>query len=1591
MCFVSFYSTPYKFAYFFVSVISLMMLTSTEEAKCQNISFKHITVEDGLSQNTVTSIHQDSLGYLWFSTRNGLSRYDGYDIKVFESKKNDSLTLSGNSINCLANGERGNFWIGTTRGLSEWIHTQGHFNRMDRYFENDSLKGIYDIGNIFTDSKGGVWLLAESKGFHVFYKMKTEKLFKKKLSLKNLPGQNGGFYGQIKEDPAGNIWIGTSRRGLWMWNKKSNEFVPVLIEINGHSPITALLFDSRGDFWVGTLTGLFKRKAGDNHFKKVNGLNNTIIRCLYLDKKERLWVGTDSGGLNLYDEKNQQFIYYDHDESNGSSLLHNSIQSIFEDRQNILWVGTFAGGVNYYNPYTNAFQSFQSGEINRSVNNNTITGFAEDQSGDLWIATDRGGLNLFNRERNTFRYFRNSKNSSVSISSDIIQHVAQTKDGLWVGHYEKGLDFFNKESERFYHYFPGENNPNDLLGPSVNFIFEDRQDNIWISTSTGLNYINHSLIEKKIPQTLTFQSFQNNPSSIKSLSDNYIKTIFEDNEGGLWFGTWNGLNKLNPKTGTFFNFKNNPDSLSIFTHDYVLCLRQGEQGNFLVGTNENGLLYYIKKTNKIIEFNKQNGFPSNTVVGMEQDNNGLWWISTSNGLIRFDENEQAYSQYNRYDGLPSNEFRPNAHAKLHTGELVFGGNNGFTIFHPDSVKKNLIPPTVFITHFRIFNEPITPTADGILKKEITFTKEIVLPYYQSSIGFDFTGINFTVPQKNQYAYQLEGIDKKWNYVGTVREANYAFVPPGSYTFKVKAANNDGVWTEPMALLIIIEPPWWQTLWFRLASTILVILALVIFYKLRTSQLRRQRKKLEETVVERTKELGQKNIQLSERQEEIIVQKEELQTQRDNLEQQYITIQTLSEIGQEITASIKKEELIFQLYSILKKLMDVSHFSIGYVNWEKQIIEFSTLENPNLLIEDTVVRLDEDRFSVVCVSQKEFIRINDFQQECSHYFKPPHTRYPDGFGSGLYLPLFSMEGNITGVLVVKSIKKNEFTDIHVNTLKNLAAYIGIAFENVRVYKAIQEQSDVLAKQSSKLEALDKLKTRFFLNISHEFRTPLTLIVSPLEQMLSQSQSPDWPRIRRQLEVMNKNAKQLLGLINELLEIRNLESNSSTIASTAELDIVAFIESILNRFEELAKQHQIRLKLNSDLPKILVWFDPDFMQKVLLNLYSNAFKYTPQKGSIETTISVISTLQNDQIMIRICDSGVGIPKNEIPFVFERFYQGGVPINPIQQSSGIGLSLVKDLIHLQAGKIEVESEEGIGTTFIITLPSGNDHLRTSPNNVGTDILSFQSAAPITKSEVSHLNTFRKEKTQILIVEDNPDLREFLRIELETEFSILESSNGKEGVDACIEHIPDLVLSDVMMPVMDGLAMCQVLKSDERTSHIPLILLTAKSGEESHIKGLNIGADDYLAKPFNVKILVARIHNLIASRKKLHVIFSLGRRVKAKEVFENTQDRNFIERIDNFIQTNVKNPEMNHELLTKEIGMSKTQLYRKLQAITGKTVHEYIRNYRLTLAYELLEENPNLLVFEVAYEVGFKDPAYFSKSFFSLFNQWPNDLKKK
>jgi signal transduction histidine kinase/DNA-binding response OmpR family regulator len=567
--------------------------------------------------------------------------------------------------------------------------------------------------------------------------------------------------------------------------------------------------------------------------------------------------------------------------------------------------------------------------------------------------------------------------------------------------------------------------------------------------------------------------------------------------------------------------------------------------------------------------------------------------------------------------------------------------------------------------------------------------------------------------------------------------------------------------------------------------------------------------------------------------------------------------------------------------------------------------------------------------------------------------------------------------------------------------------------------LQAQTLQLKEQSEKLKEIDRMKSRFFANISHEFRTPLTLIMGPLEQMISSHHDKEQ---KRQLNLMFRNSQRLLALINQLLDLAKFDSGKMKLQAGYQ-NIIPFLKGILASFELLARQHQLELQFIAEKEDITLYFDPGKIEPLICNLLINAVKFTPAEGKITVKVKTVHTKEEDMpsaagfLEISVSDTGIGIPKDQLDHIFDRFYQSESSTSDLWEQghdgTGIGLALAKELVELHHGRIDVFSDERKGTEFIIRLPLGKEHL--NPNEIidpSEAPLNFQKTCEMTasylmeKKEENHepaagdaeeneeleKSTDKeheaRKKCIILVVDDSPGIRQYIGGALEPTYTVEEAINGREGIQKAKDIVPDLIISDIMMPEVDGYELCNTLKKEIETSHIPIILLTAKASEENIIQGLETGADDYITKPFNTKILCTRIKNLIELRRQLQKKIQRQKEFLPDEIAVSSMDETFLNEFQDIIEKNLSDPDFNILQLSKKLYMGRTSLFRKIEALTGQTPNQFIQSYRLQRAAQLLKANVGNIT-QVAFKVGFSSSAYFTKCFKEKFHQLPSTFQ--
>ncbi len=828
-----------------------------------NLRFEHLTPKEGLLSLTVRSIVQDSQSFMWFATANGLCRYDGYRFKAFHNDSYDPHSLSTENLGMLYEDHEGVLWVGTWGGgLNAFDQNTEQFTRY-LHDPNDPHSLSHNWVNVIYEDKSGRLWIGTDGGLNRFDR--TGGQF---THYRHDPNDDRSLSHDvvqtIAEDAAGNLWLGTLGGGLNKFDPASGQFTRY--QHDPHNPnslnydnVDSIAIDADGSLWVGTADGLdhFDPATGQfTHYRHdpddPHSLSDNDISALYSDDSGEVWAGTRAGGLNLFDPETERVTRYPSDPDDPDSFWGDWVLSIYADRSGALWIATGANGVNRLDRGAAKFELYQYDPNDpHSLSPGSIWSILQDHLGTLWVGTVGGGLNKYDPVAGGFTHYRHDPNDPHSLIDDQVFAIAEDATGdLWVGT-KHGLNRFDRTSERFTRYTHDPADPSSLSEDLVAALHIDRDGHLWVGTfGGGLN--------KFDPATDGFRHYQSDPAKPDSLSSNRVVTIVEDPSGVLWLGTLGGgLNKFDLETETFRPYRHEPDNPNSLSNDDVQHIYMDQAGMLWLATGR-GLNKFDPQTETFRHYSGQDGLATDNILSAVGDEHGHLWLGTNGGgLSRFDPDSETFKNYDQSDGLQSNDFMARGAYRDASGKLYFGGANGLNAFYPHQLTENPYLPPVVLTDFQIFNQSVPIGGeDSPLQKVINETDEITLSYQQSVFSFEFAALNYRAPEKNQYAYILEGFDADWNYTDSSRRfATYTNLDPGSYTFRVKASNNDGLWNEQgKAVKITITPPWWQTVWFRSLAGVLAVGLVVGGYRWRVRSIEERNRQLETQVTERTNEL-----------------------------------------------------------------------------------------------------------------------------------------------------------------------------------------------------------------------------------------------------------------------------------------------------------------------------------------------------------------------------------------------------------------------------------------------------------------------------------------------------------------------------------------------------------------------------------------------------------------------------------------------------------------------------------------------------------------------------------------------------------------
>ncbi|GGY78134.1 hypothetical protein GCM10011613_23410 [Cellvibrio zantedeschiae] len=848
----------------------------------KTINFRNIMQNQDIALGEVEAITQDHEGFIWLGGRNALLRYDGYDflrVNVAKSPSDLSQTTSANQVLELLEDSKQNLWAATRSGL--YKYDRAHEVLLPLTNADGSpllLETIYALA----ESPDGELLVGTGNGFWI---LDTKTLASKRMihepnDASSLPS-NG--IADILVGRDGMVWLGMEE-GMVQINWRSKQlqlFVPnpANVKSTTDNSIRSLVQDHKGNIWAGSDHGIYRLNPASGAIKHYendpadpHSLSNNIARQLYVDKQGWVWIGGDGGGISLYDEPKDNFIRFTHQDGRPGYLSSNSIRSIFEDNIGDFWVGTYPSGVNVYDHSTSAITVYKKeANLQQGLLDNNVEAIEEDKDGNLWLGA--GGVTRLNRKAGTFTHYQHTDDKDSRVSTKSILNGLIDSDGeIRFGSWAHGINIYNPKTDRFDEVQVdstltkrGEKSSMLFNDRMVWSVYEDKQKNIWITT----HFNGITKLDKKSGLYTFYPPDINNP---KAISTAVAWISFEDSKGRFWVGTARGLNLMDRERGTFKVYLPNPENPRSLANESVLSIHEDHKGRLWFGTDA-GLHLYHPDTDDFTLYDTKNGFVNQGIRAITEDQQGNLWLGTNNGVVMFNPDNNTVRNYTRYNGELIGGIATGAALTTSAGEIAFGTRNGLFIFNANKLLINTKIPPVVLTEFRIFTQkvPIVESdnngTENILTKTINQTEEVILDHTKSMISFSFAALNYRDPEKNQYAYKLEGFDDKWREVGNQRTALYTNLPAGNYQFRVKASNNDGIWnTEGHSVQLTILPPPWKTWWAYCIYVLIGMSLLLYFVYTQHKQVLIERKtsrELELKVAERTAELQRKNGELGE--------------------------------------------------------------------------------------------------------------------------------------------------------------------------------------------------------------------------------------------------------------------------------------------------------------------------------------------------------------------------------------------------------------------------------------------------------------------------------------------------------------------------------------------------------------------------------------------------------------------------------------------------------------------------------------------------------------------------------------------------------
>ena len=1316
--------------------------------------------------------------------------------------------------------------------------------------------------------------------------------------------------------------------------------------------VISLFQDSQGFMWFGTRDGLnkydgynfliFRESDPENH------ISNNHIECIEEDKLGRVWAGTRRG-LNRYDLDSGRFITY-YNSANDSTLSNNNIFSLLKDKSGELWVGT-QSGLNRYDIKTDKFVRCSFKGLPSDL---IVYALEEDRDGNIWIGSDRG-LYVYNPYTGNILQFTHNPDDNKSLSGDRISTIfCDSKGRIWAGIYQQGICLFNPKENNFTRY----------------------------NRENGLN-------------------------------NNTIRCIEEDSEGNILAGTFDGLCRYDEVKQRFTSAYSSSDDDAILMGNFsvydVLCDRSG---TVWIGTYSGGVSYYSPYNQRFRVYDPgMQGQKLYGIVGPIQEHaSGIWIGTEGGGLLLFDKNETSYNYYN----LPSssNQLSRNIIKSLHLdGDFLWIGTARNTIYCFDinsrKFVKTINPPwgnyqyaLIKDSSQKLWIGSAGVNTLGYIEQNGQFVHSLALSNGNIFNTSDVRCIMEDSPGLFYICTFSSGLflydEHSKTIIDFCQQENSDYIQPKNRITSICKTKNNDIWISTLGGGI---------------GRVERVNRRIEYYD--------EKAGLESNTVYALVEDNSGKLWLSTA-KGISGFNPETETFINYNKNNGIKIAEFTPGSGVVTS---ENEVFFggndgfvSFYP--DRIKNNSYIPPVYIT--KVFINNVPLENTDYTADNTL-RLDYEQSNInieYCALNYIYSGENQYKYKLDGFDKEwndvNHRRvaYYTNIPPGEYTFMIRGSNNDENWNNQEAVLNITITPPPWDTwwawtlytlIITMAIFLIVRYSRIRA----KLENNIKIKQIEKdnMEELHQTKIKLFTNFSHELRTPLTLILSPLEDILQQTELA--PPLRDTLKLMHKNANRLLYTVNQLMDFRKKESGHLQIKAT-EGDIIKFINEIFIAFNELARLRNINFRFDYEPNELQLWFDSNLMEKVLFNLLSNAFKNTPDGGSVTVSLSPATPAKlkcsfdrnasdlshniSEYTLIEVIDSGAGIPEAELERIFDPFYQIQKKNHPQPFGTGIGLNLSKSVIEMHYGTIWADNMPDKGAVFRIAMPLGKSHLK--ENELASDLKNSEDSSQYLMPDVSLIKkddiSDKQAEHSVLIVEDNPDVRLYISSHLCKYYTIYEATNGEEALQLTIEHLPDLIVSDIIMPVIDGMQLCHQLKNDLRTGHIPIILLTANTTIMQIQEGLEVGADDYITKPFNAELLLVRIRNLITSREKLKELFGQQSSAAFPELPTSSIDSTFMDMVYKYIIEHLTEPDLNMDNFCKEMGLSRSNFYRKIKALSDLTPNELIRNTRMQFAAKHIKES-NMTISEIAYAVGFSSPSYFTKTFRLFFNESPSEMRER